>query len=148
LSFTEEAAMARGRSRFLILSIVGGLLLLTLAASAHEFEDPGPLTIRKNHKNPYDKHEVVVFKGRIKTDREFCQFARIVRLFKGPNRELDRDITGHRGRYKVTWTLNSVGIKHFHTEVLSKVGGAHPHRHVCLADSSRTVKVVVKQLPG
>jgi hypothetical protein len=129
--------------------VAGGFLMAGLgSASAHEFVDDSPLTIRKNHKNPYDKHEVVVFKGRIKTDREFCQFGRLVKLIKGKNHEVDRDITGHRGRYKVTRTLRSVGVKRFHTEVTSKVGGQHPHRHVCQADRSRTLKVVVKQLPG
>jgi hypothetical protein len=141
--------MARARSRFLILMVAAGFLMATLGSvSAHEFVDDSPITIRKNHKNPYDKHEVVVFKGRIKTDREFCEFARVVSLIKGKNREVDRDITGHRGRYKVTWTLNSVGIKHFHTRLHPKVGGQHPHRHACLADRSRTMKIVVKQLPG
>jgi hypothetical protein len=133
----------------LVLMVAGGFLMAALGtASAHEFVDNGQLTIKKNHKNPYDKHEVVVFKGKIQSNREFCQFGRVVSLIKGKNREIDRDITGHRGRYKVTWTLNSVGVKHFHTRVASKIGGQHPHRHVCLADRSRTMKIVVKQLPG
>jgi hypothetical protein len=141
--------MAKVKSRFLVMLVVGGFLMAALGtASAHEFVDNGQLTIKKNHKNPYDKHEVVVFKGKIQTNREFCQFGRLVKLIKGKNHEVDRDITGHRGRYKVTRTLRSVGVKRFHTRVTSKVGGQHPHRHVCLADNSRTLKIVVKQLPG
>lgn len=136
--------MAGARFRFLVLMVAGGFLMAALGtASAHEFVDDGPLTIFKNHKNPYEKHEVVVFKGIIKTDREFCEFGRLVKLIKGKNHEVDRDITGHRGRYKVTRTIRSVGVEHFHTEVTSKVGGQHPHRHVCTADRSRTLKIVV-----
>jgi hypothetical protein len=141
--------MARARSRFLVLTVAGGFLMAALgSASAHEFVDNGQLTIKKNHKNPYDKHEVVVFKGKIQSNREFCQFGRVVSLIKGKGQEVDRDITGHRGRYKVTRTLRSLGVKHFHTRVASKIGGQHPHRHVCTKDRSRTLKIVVKQLPG
>jgi hypothetical protein len=136
--------VARARSQFLVLMVAGGFLAATLGSvSAHEFVDNGQLTIKKNHKNPYEKHEVVVFKGKIKTDRKFCKKFRLVKLIKGQNQEVDRDITGARGRYKVTRTLRSVGVKHFHTEVTSKVGGQHPHRHVCLADRSRTMKIKV-----
>jgi hypothetical protein len=138
--------MARAKSRFLVVIVAGGFLAATLGTvSAHEFVDDSPLTIKKNHKNPYEKHEVVVFKGKIKTDRKFCKKFRLVKLIKGQNHEVDRDITGARGRYKVTRTLRSVGVKRFHTRVTSKIGGQHPHRHVCLADSSKVKKIVVVQ---
>jgi hypothetical protein len=144
--------MARARSRFLVLIVAGGFLMASLgSASAHEFVDNTRLTIKKNHKNPYDKNETVIFKGKAKADHKFCRKFRLVKLFKkkpGPDRFIESDITGGRGRYKVIWESARLGTHRFYTRVTSKVGGQHPHRHVCLKDKSRTVKVKVKQLPG
>jgi hypothetical protein len=144
--------MARARSRFLVLIVAGGFLMASLgSASAHEFVDNTRLTIKKNHKNPYDKNETVIFKGKAKADHKFCRKFRLVKLFKkkpGPDRFIESDITGSRGRYKVIWESARLGTHRFYTRVTSKVGGQHPHRHVCLKDRSRTVKVKVKQLPG
>jgi hypothetical protein len=80
-----------------------------------------------------------------------AQKFRLVKLFKkrpGPDRFIESDITGGRGRYKVVWESARLGTHRFYTRVTAKVGGQHPHRHVCLKDRSRTVKVKVKQLPG
>jgi len=144
--------MARARSSFLVLLVAGGFLLASLgSASAHEFTDNTVLTIKKNHKNPYDKDETVIFKGKAKADHKFCRKFRLVKLFKkkpGPDRFIESDITGGRGRYKVVWESARLGTHRFYTRVTAKVGGQHPHRHACLADKSRTVKVKVKQLPG
>ena len=142
--------MARARSRFLVLLVAGGFLLASLgSASAHEFTDNTRLTIKKNHKNPYDKDETVIFKGKAIADHKFCRRFRLVKLFKkkpGPDRFIESDITGGRGRYKVVWESARLGTHRFYTKVTAKVGGQHPHRHVCLKDTSRTVKV--KVIPG
>jgi hypothetical protein len=144
--------MARARSRFLVLLVAGGFLLASLgSASGHEFVDNTRLTIKKDHKNPYDRDEKVIFTGKANADHKFCRKFRVVKLFKqkpGPDRFIESDITGSRGRYKVVWVSGRVGTHRFYTRVTSKVGGQHPHRHVCLKDRSRTVKVKVKQLPG
>lgn len=143
--------MARARSQFLVLIVAGGFLLASLGSvSAHEFVDNTQLTIRKNHGNPYDRGETVIFRGKAKADHKFCRKFRVVKLFKkkpGADRLIETDITGSQGRYKVIWVSGRIGTHRFYTRVMAKVGGQHPHRHVCLKDTSRTVKVVVKQLP-
>lgn len=143
--------MARARPQFLVLLIAGGFLMASLgSASAHEFTDETRLTIHKNHKNPYDRNETVVFRGKAIADHKFCRKFRVVKLFKkkpGPDRFIETDITGSQGRYKVIWVSGRIGTHRFYTKVMAKVGGQHPHRHACLKDTSRTVKVVVKQLP-
>lgn len=142
--------MARARSQFLVLMVAGGFLLATLGSvSAHEFVDNTKLTIKKNHKNPYDRGETVIFRGKAIADHKFCRKFRVVKLFKkkpGADRHIENDITGSQGKYKVIWVSGRLGTHHFYTRVTSKVGGQHPHRHVCLKDTSKTVKVVVKQL--
>jgi hypothetical protein len=135
---------------FLILT---SFLVVALGgvAGAHQFTDNTNLTIHKNHPNPYDKDETVIFKGKANADHKFCRKHRRVSLFKkrpGPDRFIESDITGGRGRYKVVWESARLGTHRFYTKVKPKVGGQHPHRHVCRRDTSRTVKVVVKQLPG
>ena len=146
-------ALARLSRRTVTLLVGGAFLLAPLGevATAHEFVDKSPVTIQKNHKNPYDQGETVIFRGKIKTDRKFCKKGRRVELLKkrpGPDKFIEFDRTGARGRYKVTWPADKLGTHRFYVKVQAKVGGVHPHRHVCKAARSRTVKVVVKQLSG
>jgi hypothetical protein len=145
-------AVARLSRRTVTLLVGAAFLLAPLGevATAHQFVDSSPVSIQKNHKNPYDQGETVIFRGKIKSPRKFCRFLRKVSLFKkrpGPDKFIEFDRTGARGRYKVTWPANKLGTHRFYVKVKPKVGGVHPHRHVCKGTRSRTVKVRVKQLP-
>jgi hypothetical protein len=126
------------RSRLLAFAVAGALMM-TGAATAHEFDDQSTVSISRSPTGVVKKGTRVRFFGRVNAPHKFCERGRRVDLFRYGVGVVRSDVTNSEGRYSMTYRVRRTS--RFSAIVRSKRGGVHPHRHMCYTASSRTVRV-------
>ncbi|HEV8663386.1 MAG TPA: hypothetical protein VGT06_09655 [Candidatus Methylomirabilis sp.] len=133
------------RSKLLVVAFAGTALLATLGgsvpASAHEFEASRTITIHRRPRGVVDPGTRVRFFGRIISDRHSCENFELVELIRVGRGVVARDISDSEGNYSMRKRVFRTG--RYFSRVITTISGRHPHRHVCLAAQSRTIRVRV-----
>lgn len=109
-------------------------------AQAHERTEPTRITIKANKKT-VDSGEKVKFKGKLKSDWSKCFSWRKVSLYAG-SKKIATKKTQKSGFYQ--FTVRPKATKTWKVKFKGRSWGTHPHAHVCLASSSKGIKVRVR----
>ncbi len=118
------------------------MLLVALGAApaqAHERTESTRITIHATKKH-VEKGKKVSFQGKLKSDWSKCFNWRKVSLFAG-NKKIATKQTRQSGFYKFTVRPNAT--KTWKVKFNGRKWGTHPHKHRCLASSSKGIRVRV-----
>jgi hypothetical protein len=118
---------------------MAGALLMSGLAVAHEFQDTTSVSISRSPTGKVKKGTKVRFFGSVNAAHLFCERGRRVNLYRYGVGVVASDVTNSKGVYSMTYRVPRTS--RFSTIARAKVGGAHPHRHVCYSASSRTIRV-------
>jgi len=134
------------RSKLLVVAFAGTALLSTVGvsipASAHEFEASRTISINRSPRGAVNAGRRVRFFGRIQSARRSCENFELVELVRVNSGVVARDISDADGDYSMRVRVRRTG--RYFSRVITTLRGEHPHRHVCLAAQSRTIRVRVR----
>ena len=114
--------------------------LSSAPAQAHERTESTRITIHAS-KTSVERGKKVTFDGKLKSDWSKCYSWQKVSLFKG-NTKVATKTTNKSGYYK--FTVKPKATKTWKVKFKGRSWGTHPHAHVCLASSSKGIKVRVR----
>ena len=118
------------------------MLFVVLGASpaqAHERTESTHITIHANKKH-VEEGKKVTFEGKLKSDWSKCFNWRNVSLYAG-NKKIATKKTQKSGYYQ--FTVRPKATKTWKVKFKGRKWGTHPHKHRCLASSSKGIKVKV-----
>jgi hypothetical protein len=132
----EGMTISRAKKRIVVVVAAGSLLVTPgMEAQAHRYRQGSTVTIR------YDKPN---FKGRVKSDREFCKKKRrivIHRVRPGKDPVVARTVTNDNGRYSVKPGPKVKQGKSYYAVAKRKKKKKHRHSHICKRARSNTITI-------
>ena len=129
-----KATLARTLAVTMLLVALG-----SAPAQAHERTESTRITINASTKQVQEGKKVT-FEGKLKSDWSKCFNWRNVSLFAG-NKKVATKQTRKSGYYK--FTVKPKATKTWKVKFSGRKWGTHPHKHRCLASSSKGIKVRV-----
>ncbi|MGH2679036.1 MAG: hypothetical protein ACRDG8_00905 [Actinomycetota bacterium] len=132
------------RSTILRVSVLALAVLLAVEGSAlAAFIEPTSLSIHRSPSGRVDPGTKITIRGRLSSDRRACRSHKVIKLVRVGVGVVELDITNRFGRYRFDRRIRRT--QRFRTKFAGTARGVHPDFKICLASTSRTIKVRVRR---
>jgi hypothetical protein len=131
------------RSTVFCTFVLALVVLLAVEGSAlAAFIEPTSLSIHRRPSGRVERGTEITILGRLSSDRRECRRHKVIKLIRVGHGVVALDTTNRFGRYRFERRIRRT--QRFRTKFDGTAKGVHPDIKVCLASTSRTITVRVR----
>ena len=123
-----------------VLALVAVLAIEGSALAA--FTEPTSLSIHRSPSGAVQRGTKIEIRGRLSSDRRACRRNKVIKLIRVGDGVVKLDTTNRFGRYEFERRIRRT--QRFRTKFDGTAKGVHPDIKVCLASTSQTITVRVR----